>query len=139
LDKLLARSVKKGEMTAADAESSKKTTLGQITFSTDQSALASCDLVVEAIIEDIKIKVPFYEKLGKLVKPEAIFASNTSSLAITKMAQASGRADRFGIQRQMQICFKNSRMVLIAPCFLYFIFQKLSTIRCLRMTLSLSP
>ena len=39
--------------------------------------------------------MPFYEKLGKVVKPSAIFASNTSSLAITKMALASGRADKF--------------------------------------------
>jgi len=40
-------------------------------------------------------QIPFYEKLGQIVKPDAIFASNTSSLPITKMAIASGRADRF--------------------------------------------
>ena len=50
---------------------------------------------MEAIIEDINIKVPFYENLGATAKPEAIFASNTSSLAISKMAEASGRADKF--------------------------------------------
>ena len=95
LGKLLASSVKKGKMTAEDAEKSKNDTLSNLSFSVDKGALADVDLVVEAIIEDINIKVPFYEDLGKLVKPEAIFASNTSSLAITKMALASGRADRF--------------------------------------------
>ena len=51
--------------------------------------------MVEAIVENIDVKVPFYEDLGRVVKPEAIFASNTSSLAITEMALASGRPDRF--------------------------------------------
>jgi 3-hydroxyacyl-CoA dehydrogenase len=96
LSKLLGKAVKKGTMTAEAAETKKAETLGNLSYSVDQADLADCDLIVEAIIEDLSIKVPFYEKLGKVVKPSAIFASNTSSLAITKMAVASGRADRFG-------------------------------------------
>ena len=95
LDKLLAKAIKKGDMTTAAAAESKAKTMNQITFSVEQTDLANCDLIVEAIIEDINVKIPFYQKLGGVVKPEAIFASNTSSLPITKMAHASGRPDRF--------------------------------------------
>jgi len=62
--------------------------------------LTTVDLVVEAIVENMAIKVPFYEDMGKVVKPSAIFASNTSSLPITQMAIASGRPDRFGRKAQ---------------------------------------
>jgi len=64
----------------------------------------SCDCVCDceyvfvysqAIVENMEIKLPFYQQLGARVKPEAIFASNTSSLPVTEMALASGRADRF--------------------------------------------
>ena len=58
-------------------------------------SLADCDLVVEAIIEDIAIKQDFYGRLGAIAKPSAIFGSNTSSLLLSDMAPASGRADKF--------------------------------------------
>ena len=96
LSKLLGSAVKKGKMTQAAADQSKASTLGHLDFSVDKKALVDCDIIVEAIVEDLNVKIPFYKNLGQLVKPEAIFASNTSSLAITKMALASGRADRFG-------------------------------------------
>jgi 3-hydroxyacyl-CoA dehydrogenase len=54
-----------------------------------------CDVIVEAIIEIEKVKIDFYEKLGGIAKPTTIFASNTSSLPITNMAVASGRANQF--------------------------------------------
>jgi 3-hydroxyacyl-CoA dehydrogenase len=63
------------------------------------------DLVVEAIVENMAIKVPFYEDLGKIVKPSAIFASNTSSLPITQMALASRRPDRFGKKKYLTLIF----------------------------------
>eukprot|EP01041_Mallomonas_annulata_P009264 gene9264-19227_t len=53
------------------------------------------DLVIEAIAENLDLKIKFYTKLGGLVKPEAIFASNTSSLPITQMAEASRRPEKF--------------------------------------------
>jgi len=93
--KLLGKAVKKGAMTEANAVAKQQEILDNISYSTDQATLVNADLIVEAIIEDLAIKIPFYEKLGQMVKPEAIFASNTSSLPITKMALASGRADRF--------------------------------------------
>lgn len=57
--------------------------------------LADCDLVVEAIVEDLEVKKTLFAELGKIVKKDGIFASNTSSFPIAEMATASGRADRF--------------------------------------------
>ena len=48
----------------------------------------------QAIVEDYDVKIPIYSELGQICKPEAIFASNTSSLSITKLGTASGRPDR---------------------------------------------
>jgi hypothetical protein len=57
--------------------------------------LASTLLLLLLLRPTTMQQVPFYEKLGKVVKSSAIFASNTSSLAITQMAMASGRPDKF--------------------------------------------
>ena len=51
-------------------------------------------VIIEAIVENLPIKLDFYEKLGALCKPETIFASNTSSFPITEMAEASGRPEK---------------------------------------------
>ena len=93
--KLLSRAVKKGTLTqdATDAEAA--ATLGRISYSTSLDALGDCDLIVEAIIEDIAIKNDFYARLDAAAKPSAIFGSNTSSLQLCDMAGATGRADRF--------------------------------------------
>jgi len=69
--------------------------LGSITYSTDSSDLASVDFLVEAVIENIDLKKELYQHLGTVCKPEAIFASNTSSLSITDMAEISGRPENF--------------------------------------------
>ncbi|MFN0242732.1 MAG: 3-hydroxyacyl-CoA dehydrogenase family protein [Planctomycetota bacterium] len=61
----------------------------------DRKALSDCDLVVEAIIEDIGLKNQLFAELGKLCKQETIFASNTSSFRIGTMAKASGRPKQF--------------------------------------------
>jgi len=95
VSKLLSKQVSKGKLSEEEAARQEASTLERLTYSTDLNDLDNCDLVVEAIIEDVNIKLPFYESLGKTVKPEAIFASNTSSLSVKEMADASGRADRF--------------------------------------------
>ena len=66
-----------------------------ITYTTNISDLSGADLVVEAVIEDMDLKKEIYKDLGATCKDDAIFASNTSSLSITEMAEVSGRADRF--------------------------------------------
>jgi 3-hydroxyacyl-CoA dehydrogenase len=69
--------------------------MSRIKTSTKLSDAYSCDLIIEAIAENMDIKVDFYTKLGSIIQPDAIFASNTSSLPITKMALASGRPKQF--------------------------------------------
>lgn len=71
-------------------------TMVRIHLETDLNrAAAGADLVVEAIPEKIDLKMNLFAKLHSQMKPETIFASNTSSLSITEMASVSGRADRF--------------------------------------------
>jgi len=94
LGKVQGRKVKKGLVTQEEADAEASKILGRLTTTTDIAALADCDLVIEAIVEDYEVKNPLYTKLGEICKPETIFASNTSSLSITAMGEVSGRPDR---------------------------------------------
>ena len=91
LDNKLAKLVDKGKMTQED----KDKMLGLIKFSTQLNDCADSDLVIEAIIENLGIKIDLFKTLDGLCKPEAIFASNTSSISITELAAAIGRKDKF--------------------------------------------
>jgi 3-hydroxybutyryl-CoA dehydrogenase len=87
----LGRLVEKGKLGQDEADAA----LGRITATTDLSALSDCDLVVEAIFENYDVKAAVFKELNGLLRPEAILASNTSSIDITRLAAASGRAERF--------------------------------------------
>ena len=91
LEKSLARFVEKGTLTAEK----RSETLGRLKGTTKFEDLANCDIVIEAITENLQIKRETYAALDKIVKPAAIFASNTSSLVITEMMTATKRVDRF--------------------------------------------
>ena len=78
-----------------DAPAATEETLARLSYASSVDAVAQCDLIVEAIVEDAAVKEKFYADLGERAKPEAIFASNTSSLAVAPMAAASKRPDRF--------------------------------------------
>ena len=95
LAKLAQKSVEKGKATEEEAEAARAGAWGRITGSLDKNDLADCDLVVEAIIEDLGIKTALFAELGGICKPETILASNTSSFPVTEMAAASGRPERF--------------------------------------------
>ena len=69
--------------------------LARITATTDYAALAGCDLIVEAVFEDMKIKADVTAKVEAAVGPDCIFATNTSTLPISDLAKASGRPDQF--------------------------------------------
>ena len=95
LQKMGERAVKKGKQTEEQAAAFAKDTRARITGSLDKNTLADCDLVVEAIVEDLGAKRELFAELGKICKPETILASNTSSFPIAEMAEASGRPSRF--------------------------------------------
>jgi 3-hydroxybutyryl-CoA dehydrogenase len=85
IEKSLARFAEKGTITAAQKDS----TLARLRGSTKLDDLADADIIIEAIIENLPIKRETYAKLDQLCKPEAIFASNTSSLSVTEMMTAT--------------------------------------------------
>ncbi|MGD0563235.1 MAG: 3-hydroxyacyl-CoA dehydrogenase NAD-binding domain-containing protein [Roseiarcus sp.] len=80
---------KKGRMTAADVE----TRMGLLKGTLDLGALADCDLVIEAVFEDMAIKKDIFARLDAIAKPGAILASNTSYLDINEIAAATKRPD----------------------------------------------
>ncbi|CAM9636817.1 unnamed protein product [Pylaiella littoralis] len=91
LSKMLDRKIQKGALSKGDAAAQTDGIMSRISFASDMSALADCDLVIEAITENPKIKLPLFEDLARITSPSCILASNTSSLSIMEMAVASGR------------------------------------------------
>jgi 3-hydroxybutyryl-CoA dehydrogenase len=91
IEKQLARAVEKGRAEQADVDAVR----ARIHGSTDYADLAESDLVIEAITEDLQRKLEMWHEVDGIVKPEAHFATNTSSLPVVKQAVATGRADRF--------------------------------------------
>jgi 3-hydroxybutyryl-CoA dehydrogenase len=89
--KSLGKLVEKGKL----GQESRDAALGRLSFATDLSALADCDIVIEAVTEDLELKNSLWRELDRLTPPATIFASNTSSLTIAAMAAATRRADRF--------------------------------------------
>ncbi|MET0127827.1 MAG: 3-hydroxybutyryl-CoA dehydrogenase [Solirubrobacterales bacterium] len=91
IEKQLGRAVEKGKLEQADADAIR----GRISASLDYADLADCDLVIEAITEDLDRKLEMWRQVDEIVKPDAFFATNTSSLAVADQAAVTGRADRF--------------------------------------------
>jgi 3-hydroxybutyryl-CoA dehydrogenase len=91
IEKSLGRLVDKSKLPAADRDAA----LARLTFTTDLLALADCDLVIEAVTEDLAVKNRLWSELDGRCPADTIFASNTSSLTIGAMAAATARPDRF--------------------------------------------
>lgn len=91
IDKSLSRAVAKGKATEAD----KKKVQSKIRGTVELGDLSDCDLLIEGITENLEEKIELHRELDKLVKKEALFASNTSSLSITEMAASTQRPDKF--------------------------------------------
>ena len=87
----LDRFLRKEKITPEEAEKA----LARIRTTLNPADFADCDLVVEAIVENESIKGKLFQTLDKVVKPEAVFASNTSSIPITKLASYTSRPERF--------------------------------------------
>jgi 3-hydroxybutyryl-CoA dehydrogenase len=92
IEKFLADGVAKGKVT----EEVKATTLANLSGTTSYADLGDCDLVIEAIVEDIEVKKQAYVQVEGVVSPECLIASNTSSLCITELAAATKRPDKVG-------------------------------------------
>ena len=90
IEKTLAKGIEKGKVTPEARDAA----LARISTTTDVADLASCDIVIEAVVEELDVKNALWRELHGVVPAHALFASNTSSLTIAAMAAASGRADR---------------------------------------------
>ena len=84
------RLIKKEKMTAEQ----KAAALGRIKTATDLAALKDADLVIEAATENLDLKLKIFKQLDDLAKPEAVIASNTSSISITKLAASTKRPEK---------------------------------------------
>jgi 3-hydroxybutyryl-CoA dehydrogenase len=86
-----AKSVERGKLTQPQVDG----IMASLTSTTNIADLAACDIVIEAVFEDLKVKHALCGELGKVCPPHTIFASNTSTLSISEIAAGSGRDDRF--------------------------------------------
>src|SRR3954462_3585808 len=90
ITKMLNKGIERGKVTEAQRDA----TLGNLSFTTDVSAMKACDIVIEAVVEDLELKNALWKELNTVCPPETIFASNTSSLTIAAMASVCGRPER---------------------------------------------
>jgi 3-hydroxybutyryl-CoA dehydrogenase len=91
IEKQLAKAVEKGKLEQGDADAIR----GRITGTLDYADLADCDLVIEAITEDLDLKLEMWRELEGIVKDDAFLATNTSSLSVADQAAVTERANRF--------------------------------------------
>ena len=91
IDKQLARAVEKGRSSQEEADAIRARLQG----TTDYGDLADCDLVIEAITESLELKRQMWKEVTTIVKPDAFFATNTSTLAVVDQAAVTDRPDRF--------------------------------------------
>ena len=92
VEKFLNDGVTKGKVTAADRDK----TLSNLQGTTSYGALKDCDLVIEAVVENVQVKKDAYAQVEAVVGPHCIIASNTSSLCITELAAATTRPEKVG-------------------------------------------
>lgn len=90
LEKSLAKQVERGKLEQDVADEVR----GRVSATADLAALADCDLVIESVVEDLDVKRGLFAELDKICKPEAILATNTSTLPVVEMAVATERPDK---------------------------------------------
>ena len=91
IEKQLARAVEKGKSSQEDADAVR----GRITGTIDYKDLSTCDLVIEAITENLALKLEMWKEIDAIVKDEAVFATNTSSLSVIDQAASTSRPGQF--------------------------------------------
>jgi 3-hydroxybutyryl-CoA dehydrogenase len=90
IERYLGRGVEKGRMSEADRDAA----LARLSLTTELDDLADCDLVIEAVLEELPLKREVFGHLSKVVRPEAILATNTSALSVSEIAEAADRPER---------------------------------------------
>jgi 3-hydroxybutyryl-CoA dehydrogenase len=90
IDHYLSRGVEKGRLSAEEKEEA----LGRLCLVTDLAELSSCRLVIEAVFEDLDVKHETFAELDRVVEPDAILATNTSALSVTRIAEATQHPKR---------------------------------------------
>ncbi len=90
ISKSLDKFVEKGKLSQADRDAA----VGRISATTDVAGLKACDLVIEAIVENVEIKTKLFLRLDELLAPHAIICTNTSSLCVIELGAKTKRPDR---------------------------------------------
>ena len=90
IDHYLTRAVEKGRMSQGDKDAA----LGRLSLTTELTDLADCDLVIEAIVEELEPKREVFAELDRICRPDAILATNTSAIPIHRIAEAAERPER---------------------------------------------
>ena len=90
IERYLTRAVEKGRMSGGERDEA----LGRLTLTTELSDFAECDLVIEAVLEELELKRGVFAELDRVTRPDAILATNTSALSVAEIASATTRPDR---------------------------------------------
>jgi 3-hydroxybutyryl-CoA dehydrogenase len=90
MQKSLAKQVEKGKRDQSEADA----ILSRVTATTHLVDLADCDFVIESVIEDLAVKRALFNELGGVINPEAVLATNTSTLSVIELAMETSRPDR---------------------------------------------
>jgi 3-hydroxybutyryl-CoA dehydrogenase len=90
IDRYLTRGVEKGRMTQAERDAA----LARLTLTTDLSGLAECDLVIEAVLEELELKREVFSELDRITRADVVLATNTSALSVSEIAEATEHPER---------------------------------------------
>jgi 3-hydroxybutyryl-CoA dehydrogenase len=90
IDRYLTRGVEKGRLTQEEKDAA----IGRLTLTTELDDLSDCDLVIEAVLEELPLKREVFAELDRVTRPNAILATNTSALSVAEIAEATERPER---------------------------------------------
>jgi 3-hydroxybutyryl-CoA dehydrogenase len=90
IERYLTRAVEKGRMSQEERDAA----LGRLTLTTDLAELADCDLVIEAVLEELELKREVFAELDRVTRPDKILATNTSALSVSEIAEATKHPER---------------------------------------------
>jgi 3-hydroxybutyryl-CoA dehydrogenase len=90
IERYLTRAVEKGRMSAEQRDAA----LSRLSLTTELGDLAECDLVIEAVLEELDLKREVFAELDRVCRPDAVLATNTSALSVAAIAEATTRPDR---------------------------------------------